>query len=328
MEIACPHIIDKWSPVKFQNTLSTHLSDHEVTIDFSTITFAKPIGTLLLAENLREFVSDRKQRGLVTGVKNPANIDVPARNALSYLRHVGFFRFVGLDIGKSPGEATASENYVPLTLIDFNNMRVAEGSPKQAVIQDQCSNLSSVITGDESGQIMLTYCLREIVRNAYEHAQVGHCTIMAQRYRTGRVEVAILDTGVGIHGSLSQSHELPTVDTALEMSIQAGGSRVEESDSTDKWSNTGFGLFVLSSLAKAHGIFDIGSQGRVLTVSKNSNALNDLPVKGTLLGLDLNIEHAEYFPNQLKTMVEQGEEEIYLRTGRRKSASPGSRGLW
>ena len=46
-------------------------------------------------------------------------------------------------------------------------------------------------------QLMVSYCLREVIRNVFEHAQTDTCTVMAQRYSDGAAEIAIIDNGMG-----------------------------------------------------------------------------------------------------------------------------------
>jgi len=79
--------------------------DHpEVSVDFEPLRFSMPTGMLALGSKLREWLAYRKQRNFPSyalGIND-------ARQAHSYLMHLGFFHFIGLDAGRDVGETRGS----------------------------------------------------------------------------------------------------------------------------------------------------------------------------------------------------------------------------
>lgn len=113
----CPGVLTEDEVIPFVNALYQYRDDPSLSTDFSTLTFGKPYGTLLLAQGIKALVEYRNDRGLVTQVSNPQVIREVATPAISYLCHIGFFRYVGLPFGNAPNEAPGSSTYVPITQI-------------------------------------------------------------------------------------------------------------------------------------------------------------------------------------------------------------------
>jgi hypothetical protein len=101
------------------------------------------------------------------------------------------------------------------------------------------------------------------MRNVVEHGKASHIWYAAQYWPTrNRVEVAILDEGVGLLPSLRRNPRL-NVDSnrkALFMALQPGVSGVAKEKrrrSDGDWVNSGYGLFMTSSLCQIGGSFTI-----------------------------------------------------------------------
>ncbi len=171
----------------------------------------------------------------------------------------------------------------------------------------------------------MQYCLREVIRNVFEHGETDSCTVLAQRYADGIAEIAIIDEGIGIHSSLSHSMPIATEDEALRLAMMPGVSRVTHPQGGE-WGNSGFGLYIISELGRELGEFILASSGRYRCLRSRSPHIKsgELRLTGTAVKLVVNLEHADYFPNRLQSIVQRGEQEHQLEHGVVKSASKRS----
>lgn len=280
----------------------------EVFIDFSQTGYSYPFATLLLAEKIKSFVSKRKSFGLNTSASGLAASSEP----LSYLRHIGFFEFIGLkNVGKKPGQAPGSHRYLPITPIEKKGLlRGAQRSTVQEAVQTKSEHLAGMVFDDDfSKQIMLTYCFREIIRNVFEHAQTDSCCLMAQKWYSGEVEIAIVDTGIGILASLEEVFQFDSAEQALQEAIKPGVSRVRSPQRGSEWDNSGFGLYVLSELGSRYGEFSVVSSGKWMHCRNGTSIFNDMAFGGTAIQLKLSTRDADHFPNILRGIVTTGETE-------------------
>lgn len=300
----------------------------DLCLDFTQVEFVQPFGTVLVGNGLKGLVEHRKKHQLNTYAQMDGT-DRPDR-ASSYLKHIGFFDYIGLKVGKQTGEATGSNRYAPITLIRQNELRSSsKGGSIQQAIEARSNQLASVLFPHISEQILVSYCLREVIRNVFEHAETDVCTVMAQRYTNGRAEITVLDSGIGVYGSLSKSHSFDNVDQALHAAIKPGISRVTNDERKNRWSNSGFGLYVLSELGAKWGEFVIASNRRYLQISPAQPLSIGGPIEfeGTSIKLVINPGQAEYFPNMLEKIVKQGEREYSSATGEATKASVSSKSL-
>ncbi len=159
---------------------------------------------------------------------------------------------------------------------------------------------------NESAAIMLSYCFREIIRNAFEHAKVEKCSVMAQHWANGFTEIAIADRGIGILDSLGQAYSVSDAPTALNLALQPGVSSALHMDMDSQWANTGFGLYLVSELGRRYGNFSIISSEYFLSPAR-ADISQPIPLKGTLVKLRLNTADADYWPNILESIVKEGE---------------------
>lgn len=296
----------------------------EMVVDFSKVEFARPYGTVLVAAALRKVFRDRDSAGLVTRVSNRGLEEL--KPAASYLAHVGFFRHIGISLGNAPGARSGSERYLPLTVLTRNELQTdARAGVLQDVIEKRSEHLAALVFEDESKQIMLGYCFREIIRNVFEHAQTDTCLVMAQKYSNDVAELAILDEGVGILDTLSPVHGVRSAKEALKLAIEPGVSRVTGPETESRWDNTGFGLWVTSTLGRRHGAFRITSSNASLSLTPRGEFSRRAPFRGTAIKLRVDTEHAEYFPNILLQIVNEGERLSASKTGLTKKASKSSR---
>jgi anti-sigma regulatory factor (Ser/Thr protein kinase) len=324
VQLICPNQWDGIGAIEFVNQLANAVHAEELCVDFRSVDFVKPFGTLIIANGLRRFVGERKANGLKTSAQLPKG-DL---GACSYLRHIGFFEYIGVTSGNRPGDAKGSKTYVPIRVVTLSDLQMASGGRAFQLGAEKLSDqLADVVYPRITEQIMMQYCLREIIRNVFEHGEIDSCTVFAQRYSSGWAEVAIIDEGIGIHTSLSRSIPLTTVDDALRMAIMPGISRVTKPQGTGEWENSGFGLYVLSELGNDLGEFMLASNGRYQCLSARPSGVTfgDLAVPGTAVKLLVDLEAADYFPNRLRQIVATGEQHHLKQHGTVKSASKRSK---
>jgi hypothetical protein len=313
MALVCPRELNEITVPEFLRRLRLHAEEPTsptATIDFSQIYWARPYGTLLLAEGVRSFVADRKARGLRTRAEQYGLFRGGQSSAVSYLSHMGFFQYIGLNLGNTPGAAPGSRTYMPITVLSRADL--ASETDCRHLIQDtidrKSRKLAAMVFDDESQQDMIGYCFREVIRNVFEHAETDECVVMAQKYSAAEVEIAIADRGVGVAATLSDSYSFATVEDALRAAIQPGVSRVHGSQDRGRWDNSGFGLFVLSELGRTSGAFTLTSSGYSLRLTSEDELITDVPCPGTAVMLRVNVSDAEYFPNRLHQIVDRGEQ--------------------
>ncbi|MCU1152204.1 sensor histidine kinase [Stenotrophomonas maltophilia] len=221
----------------------------------------------------------------------------------TYAAHMGFFQAFGLEHGNRPGEAQGSGNYLPLTYLNVEEIRQQAAQSYEPVgefLDRESGRLAHVLTRLHEGQLVdtLTYSLREILRNAVEHSQSEKLAYCAQYWPTRhRVEIAVLDTGMGVRASLAANPyiEVDSDRTALQLSLMPSISgkmyRGVRRRPGDHWQNSGYGLYMTSRLCRNGGSFFIasGQSGVLLTPGQKTDFACNLPGTALRLVMDTNL---------------------------------------
>lgn len=305
-----PTRFDRDTLYDFFEELDANLDTAEVTVDCSSLTYSYPTAMLVAGSKIRTWVRYRHSKKLVT---KKAGVD-NSRLVLSYLSHLGFFDYILMGEGKAVGQAPGSGDYLPITRIsrpDFNssNESVQEWYEK---IMSVARGLARVVSGtvkDTQENRLYNYALREIIRNVFEHSGASECYVCGQRWYNGKVEIAVIDEGVGIAESLRKSFKLENDIEALNMAIKPGVSSTSNiSQSENIYDNSGFGLYVLSQLASSFGWYVLGS-GTSRIVGHNQNTTEEaLNFSGTYFGMQL-LNPPRQFSGTLDEIIAAGEEE-------------------
>lgn len=279
-------------------------------IDFSQLNFSYPLAMLMLAGALRKFAQQRGQRGYSTAVSG-LSASIPAH---TYLEHLGFFDFIHLPGHTKLGVAQGNSNYMPIRRIaraDFH-VKLGENKKLHDALIEEADVLALVLAGDHLQQHevrrSLAYSIKEIVRNVFEHSGKSECYVAGQRWGDGRVEIVIMDEGVGILKTISESFAVGSDQQALEYAIKPGVSRLSGSPAALEASdNAGLGLFVLSEIGKRFGKFALGSGTAALRQEQHKGiTLDATNFPGTFVGIHLNARPTN-FRVVLDEIVEQGE---------------------
>jgi hypothetical protein len=324
--IFTPQFFDYASILPFSAELEKMRDASELTLDFSRTEFASPVAILTIGCNLKSLIEYRKSLALMTHIKGISE-DISAH---SYLGHLGFFDFIDVPFGKAIGEATGNDRYIPITKLSYADLMLEVSPPYKLlrhVIMEEAEKLAIVLSpeeSDENSTVTLAYALREIIRNVFEHSKAREAYICGQRWSGGRVEIAIIDQGIGIFDSLKSAFGIKEPVDALELAIEPAISRTTgPKGDKNEHGNSGYGLYVLSRLGLEYGKFLLGSGDGCLRMDKNGTAIDNFAYNGTVVGLRL-YSPPENFGAELEAILQGGEMEAYME-GRKVKPSSGTK---
>ncbi len=205
-------------------------------------------------------------------------------------------------------------------------------------VEKEAARLSRVLARDNQEiNVLLTYLIREILRNIPEHAEINRAWICGQFWSDGTAEVAIADEGIGIKGSLRKNriHSIyaSSDEEALKMSIKAGISQAfspgKSNRSNGPWANSGFGLFMVSGMCRRlNGSFCISSGGKFLRVDSNDGATSgNTHISGTIVKITISTRGLACSKAIISGLAAQGEMQAKAIRNAFKTASTPSKGL-
>ncbi len=262
-------------------------------LDFKNVGHVEPFGMLFLAALIRQFIKDRR-----TSIGRDCKISVQNFRDKSYASFMGLFKSFGLDYGNEPGEACGSGTYIPLTRLPISRITkdARENFIHQAeAIDREAMKIAGVLTRNDDGPITatLTFAIRELMRNVMEHGNTTHIWYAAQYWPTkNRVEVAVLDEGIGLVPSLKRNKKLDVGDDeqAIRLSLQPGVSGAIQSNRKidGDWRNSGYGLFMTSSLCKSIGEFLICNYSHALQLIGDTVVSHDCSFDGLAIRMVLD----------------------------------------
>ncbi|WMN89746.1 ATP-binding protein [Vibrio parahaemolyticus] len=317
-----PTYFDRDTLTGFFDELEVNIDTEDVCLDCSTLKFSKPTAMLVAGSKIRNWVRSRHSRGIKTrkrGVDTYSSVH-------SYLKHIGFFDFVLMAEGKCVGEARGSSSYIPITKITKPELGTDEGALERWYedIQSKVRGLARVISGQpeiHQDNRMYNYALREIIRNVFEHSGCDECYVFGQRWLNGQVEIVVVDEGVGIGSTLRESLGEISDSEAIKKSIQPGVSRTSNLSGADNiFDNSGFGLYVLTEVARSFGWYVLGSNSAKIIGYGNTLEESALNFQGTYFGFRLTRSPAD-FSNLAKDIIKVGEEEANIQGVERKASA-------
>lgn len=281
-------------------------------LDFEHLGRSEPLGMLLFSAALKAYrVQMREERPDI-------RFRAIGHQGKSYQAHMGFFKMFGLDFGSAPDEAAGSGRYEPIRYLDLQECEreaANEYSDVREIIERRCLGLAGMLVRDDMPDVIETlgYSLREIVRNALEHAGVDGIWYCAQYWPTrDLVELALVDQGVGIRASLARNPNLSLQSDgdALQHAIRPGvsgvafkGARKQRID--DEWRNSGYGLYMTSRLAGVEGEFFVGSGDAGLTFSRGEAAANAFEFQGTAISMRIRPSKVGSLHDELAKLRQQ-----------------------
>lgn len=307
--------LDLPAAIKTANDLRLLETSKSYSIDFSDVTFYEPFAMLYFGAQLRTFRDERKRAcnskftALGYGDNSAAN---------SYAANMGFFESFGLKY--RPSDLQGNTQYRPITKISLHSLWDSArpvGKDYREVLEDECQDIARLLTRDQHGHLIstLSYSLREIFRNTFEHSQSEDVWYAAQYWQEKElVELSILDQGIGIKHSIQKNPHI-SVDSdsdAIQLAILPGisgaafkGSRMDEDD---PWANSGYGLFMTSRLCtNGRGSFFIGSgNAGILLTSKGQTNVGPLGFQGTVVRLVVDVKEVANLKPTLMNLSREG----------------------
>jgi len=313
LTITIPNQLTPTELLPFSVQLRTAAIEESYLLDFRGVGHVEPFGMLFLAALIRQFVRSRRQ----TQGKD-CEIRVANYADKTYASWMGLFKSFGLNHGNDPGEASGSGTYIPLTRRTVSRI-VSEARDEYVhhgeVIEAEARRIAHILTRNDNGDITetLTYAVREIMRNVVERGETSHIWYAAQCWPTkNRVEVSILDEGIGLLPSLRRNPRL-NVDSnqkAIFMALQPGVSGVAKEKrrrSDGDWVNSGYGLFMTSSLCQAGGDFTICNDVDALRLDADGSHFIDCAFKGVAIRMVLDTSKIRDLDSSLSELRDKGQ---------------------
>jgi hypothetical protein len=308
-EIPIPSSLNLAESIRFAALLRNSPPAEVYTFNFGNLRWIEPFALLFLSSEIQRMHS-----------KNPESKFVAINpDSCSYAAHMGFFQSFGLNYGKHPGEASGSSTYLPITICDVKKLSDSPEPDVYGPVIDHWSNqMTSMLTRTESGDLYKTiaYSIQEMLRNIIEHSrssQYGYCAQYWPYHQ--KVEVAILDRGIGIRDGLLNNPDLSILDdrAALTLALMPGVSGKKDPQRLKGfYSNMGLGLYMVSRLCREGGDFFIASGEKGLFLSENNpKVFLDVPFSGTAVRLTLNTSRLQALGTRLEQYHKEAENVPY-----------------
>ncbi|MDO9131888.1 MAG: ATP-binding protein [Hydrogenophaga sp.] len=307
--LVAPRQFNLQSALAFATQIADLPDSAKFEIDFSNVGLVEPFPMLVVASELRRLNQRKPEPEIIcVGIEH-----------MGYAAHMGFFQCFGLDYGNAPGEARGSATYVPITVFNrevVEHEAATKGIEVGSYVEATSQRLSRILSGEGSGDLFdtLTYSIREMMRNAVEHSQADRFDICAQHWPTKkRVEVAILDRGVGLRRTLSSnphidaSDDKKAINYALMPAISGKAFKGSKLQQKGNWANSGFGLYMTHRICRNGGNFFIasGATGMLLTKSAGKRYF-DCSLDGTAVRMVIDTESLAGLRESLQRYKEEG----------------------
>lgn len=291
--ISLPSRLDLHSSIHFAERLQKLKPAEQFTFDFSPLRWVNPFGMLHTACTIRRFTSEYSRQ-----IKFRAHARGSTdRDAVKYAAFMGFFKACKFNFGNMPG-GQAGDTYVPVTFTKVKTL-VAGGIGFSSGVESIAHDLSQQLIQDQAQLLLepVKYSFRETIRNVIEHSEADEIGYCAQYWpRKNRVEIAIVDTGIGLRrsSSLNPHLDINSDADALKYSLMPGVSgkvyKGIRNDPNNEWQNSGYGLYMNYRLCNEGGDFFIcsGDKGLFREVNADDNRYIDTDFQGTILRLRLD----------------------------------------
>ncbi len=144
-----------------------------------------------------------------------------------------------------------NKTYVPIERVDYQNLDSAKRKIVAKILEvDDFRQLSEEDRKDLGNYI--DYMVGELLDNALKHAQspIG-AVVCAQYFRTqGKLQVAVVDRGVGFFANISRNYAVRTEAEAIAKALEKGVSSPSGVSYASTLNSAGYGLYVLKEILK------------------------------------------------------------------------------
>lgn len=308
VKIEVPGNLSLRSSLEFRATLQTTPEAREYVFDFGGMKWVTPFGFLFVSAAIDDFV-DRHSSCRVSATNFERHY---------YHAHMGFFRAFGLKFGNDPGQASGSMTYLPVTIQRTDALRQSalEGHIRvEEAVELEATRMAQILARSSKGNLVdtLAYALREIMRNVLEHSVSDVLEYCAQYWPSqDKVEIALLDRGIGVYKSLSNNPHLhiESEQHALNLSLLPGVSGKvpprAQNRQDDVWQNSGYGLYMTSRLCKVGGDFFIGSGKASVRLKGDNKEYLPFDFAGTVVHLVLKPSQIGHVTKALNAFSREG----------------------
>lgn len=321
LEVELPASLDAREASLFTSRLRALPIAGEYVFDFRRLEHLPVYGMLLVSSAIRRFQRERTGQHSPTPqfhAVNYSNTD----DGHTYAAHMGFFKACGIEFGRSVGEAWGSDTYLPLSKLTTANLLQGRRYSKSLLamqLDTESKRLATILARNmptRANQVF-AYSLREMMRNVFEHSRATEVWYGAQfRPQLNRIEIAIADEGIGIKDALRENPaHLDVVDdtNAIRRSLVEGASGAvgrpvpledrynpDLSYGSDEsyFENSGYGLYVVSSLCRAVGDFLVCSNSRSIKFSGTGEDILETSHSGTIVRLVI-------YPSSIEDQLEK-----------------------
>ena len=309
--IRYPSACDVKAIFDFCNEIEQHCAEDKVLIDFSGMGRIEPFAMVYVAKYIREF--NRRNKSTVVSCRGYQSKD--------YAANMAFFRAFGLKYGREPNCVDGNDRFVPYTILRVQTVvdeATKEWEAEQEVIERRSAHLAEILAQQNSGNLVdaLTFSIREIMRNVYEHSKSKSIEYCAQYWPLyNKVEIAIIDHGIGLKDSLKNNPHVQienhsdAVQQALMPAISSKNYKGAVIDTNDPWHNSGFGLYMINRICRLGGSLLICSGDHGIKLDENGKEHINLPhmCRGTAVRMVLNTSKL----TELSTMLSKFRDEGY-----------------
>lgn len=302
--------------------------------DFARVKDCKPFPMLMVSNAIRH-KSEKYKNHQFTAIN--CNND--------YARYMKFYSACGLSLGESVEATRGNSNYSCITKLNMTDL-YSESRENldyiQETLEKRAKAMAAVLCRDNKEfQKWMTFVIRELLRNIPEHSKsktIWYCT----QYwpKLDRVELAILDEGIGISNSLKDSYEFcslykndyEALQLALEPGVSGTFSSSRKSIGTGDWENSGYGLYMVSQMCVELGAsFIIASGDSAIKMKKESgnikNTRYDTFIEGTAIQIRICPSKNCNYDQIRREILERGEKMARNKNYTIHSASKSSRGF-
>lgn len=279
--------------------------DKDFTYNFSYMQHCHPFGLLLLGNAIRRNRNHYAK-------SSHRFLDYNGTQGCEFAADIGFFQYAGWEIGRKTSVVDYGVRHIPIKCIKLSDLRKKPSDirPLGDLIDEHAGDLAYTLTQDEKSEATKTlqYCLREIIRNTFEHSRTTEIWVCGQYWPSrGEAEIALLDEGCGILASMrpNKRFRLKTDSEANKLALQPGASRMVgiKQDPYDVWQNSGYGLFMASALCGLGGYFILGSGKDATLVNTEQQTSYSADIKGTAICMNIRVGQVKNLQEKLAELA-------------------------
>lgn len=229
----------------------------------------------------------------------------PQIRSIPYLQRMGLFRAIGVEDIIETKEHEETGRFIPLKKITNSHE-----------LEEFIKTIDPILHTNRENSRVIKHVFSEILRNVLEHSDATFGANICATYnvKKKKISIGISDAGKGLFSSIVRNHRISTNKEAIIKALTPGISGTTSRLGGNE-ENAGAGLFFTKCIAqstKNHFLIYSGSSYFKLkhtpkneSIRFNPNPIEDyctikedLPYfKGTLVGIDINIEDSEAFNN-------------------------------